>query len=115
MIPIDDLTVQILSLDTHLTETTKVLDPSDIRITDDIPDMTLDNSTNISFERGDSNEEPTMFSRDKELKELDRNALTAEQLQTAEQVRQLYGDKRLLTSQNINPDLWYQGTITEHY
>ena len=36
LIPTDDLTVQILSLDAHLTETTKVLDLSDIRITDDI-------------------------------------------------------------------------------
>ena len=30
--------------------------------------MSLDNSTNISFERGDSDEEPTMFSRDEKLK-----------------------------------------------
>ena len=46
LIPTDDLTVQILSLDTHLTETTEVLDPSDIRITDDIPEMILNNSIN---------------------------------------------------------------------
>ena len=94
LIPTDDPTVQILSLDAHLAETTEVFDPSNINITDSIPEMTLDTSTNISFEKGDSDEEPTMFSRDEELKELNRNAFTEEQLQTAEQVRQQYGDKR---------------------
>ena len=56
--------------------------------------MTLDTSKNISFEREDSNEKPSMFSRDKELKELDRNTFTTEQIQAVEQVRQQYGDKR---------------------
>ena len=66
LIPTDNPTVQILSLDAHLTETTKVLDPSGINIAENVPKMTLNTSTNISFERGYSNEEPTMFPRDKE-------------------------------------------------
>ena len=94
LIPTDDPTVQILSMDAHLTETTEVLDPSGINIAENVPEMALNSTTNISFERGYSDEELTMFPRDEELKEPDRTAFTTAQLQAAKQVRQQYGDKR---------------------
>ena len=51
LIPTEDPTVQILSLDIHFTGTTEILDPNSINISADVPEMTLDTLKNTSFEK----------------------------------------------------------------
>ena len=57
LIPTEDPTIQILSLDTHITGTTEVLDPNNINITVNVPEITLDTLKNTSFEKDHSDEE----------------------------------------------------------
>ena len=86
LIPTEDPTVQILSLDANIMEeAAEVLDPSTLNVTEDILETALDTSKNISFEHDDtSNAEPTMFPRDEEFEEPD--TLTAAQLEAAKKL-----------------------------
>ena len=92
LIPTDDPTVQILSLDANITEAADDLDPSTINVAEDLPKTALNTSMNISFERDKSDAEPAMFPRDDEFEEPD--TLTGAHLEAAEKVRWQYGDKR---------------------
>lgn len=51
LIPTEDPTVQILSLDANIMEeAAEVLDPSTLNVTEDIPEISLNTSKNTSFE-----------------------------------------------------------------
>ena len=84
-------TVWISSLDIQPIGTPELLSSNNTSSLENIPEIAIDASQNISFERY---EEPIIFSRDEELEELNENVLMAKQLQTVEQTRLQYRNSR---------------------